>query len=108
MLQGPGIPGEIIPVMGMVTGMVSMVLIAVTVVKVAQSQIGQAIARRLQGRGGAAEEEMRNLMLDLREQVTDLEHRLAESDERLDFTERKLAQRGEPARIQGKAADASG
>ena len=35
-------PPDMIPLMGMFTGMVSMVLIAFTVIKVAQSQVGQA------------------------------------------------------------------
>ena len=40
-----GGPQAIIPIMGMATGIISMVLIAVTVIKVSQSQIGQALAR---------------------------------------------------------------
>jgi hypothetical protein len=106
MLQ-PGIPGEAIPIMGMLTGIVSMVLIAVTVIKVAQSQVGQAIARRISGRSGPADDEMRNELLDLREHVGNLEQRLAESEERIDFTERLLAQRGEPVRVEAKGPHAA-
>jgi hypothetical protein len=102
------LPNDIVPIMGMVTGIVSMVLIAVTVIKVAQSQIGQAIARRLSGKGGAVDEELRTEVLDLREHVALLEQRLAESEERIDFTERLLAQRtgGEP--LPGKVPHAAG
>ena len=106
MLQ-PGIPGEAIPIMGMLTGIVSMVLIAVTVIKVAQSQVGQAIARRISGKSGPMDDEMRNELLDLREHVGHLEQRLAESEERIDFTERLLAQRGEPARVEAKGPHAA-
>ena len=100
-LLQPGIPGEIIPVMGMVTGMVSMVLIAVVVIKVAQGQVGQAIARRLQGKSGAVDAELRNELLDVKEVVASLEHRLGETEERLDFAERLLAHR-DPARLEEK------
>ncbi len=107
MLQ-PGIPGEAIPLMGMLTGIVSMLLIAFTVVKVAQSQVGQAIARRISGKGGPVVDELRNELLDLREHVGNLEQRLAENEERLDFTERLLAQRNEPQRLEVKAPNAAG
>ena len=101
-------PGDMIPLMGMFTGMVSMVLIAVTIIKVAQSQVGQALARRISGRSGAHDEELRNEVLDLREQVANLEHRLAENEERIDFTERLLAQRVEPDRVEAKGPHAPG
>jgi hypothetical protein len=104
----PGIPGEAIPIMGMLTGIVSMVLIAFTVIKVAQSQVGQAIARRISGKTGPVDDEMRNELLDLREHVGNLEQRLAESEERIDFTERLLAQRGESGRLESKAPNAAG
>jgi hypothetical protein len=94
-------PGEMIPIMGMVTGMVSMVLIALVIIKVAQGQVGQAIARRLQGKGGAAEAELRSELLDMKEHVAELEHRLGETEERLDFAERLLAHR-DPGRLEGK------
>ena len=108
MLLQPGIPGEAIPLMGMLTGIVSMVLIAYVVVRVAQSQVGQAIARRISGRSGAPDEELHHEVLELREQVANLEHRLAENEERIDFTERLLAQRVEPGRIEAKGTHAPG
>jgi hypothetical protein len=104
----PGIPGEAIPIMGMLTGIVSMVLIAYTIIRVAQSQVGQAIARRISGKHAPLEDEVRNELLDLREQVAALEHRLADSEERIDFAERLLAQRAEPVRLEDKAPHAAG
>lgn len=100
-------PGEMIPIIGMFTGMVSMVLIAITIIKVAQSQVGQAIARRISGKSGPADDEIRNELLDLREHVGTLEQRLAESEERIDFTERLLTQRGEPGRLEPRVPNAA-
>ena len=99
-------PQDMIPLMGMFTGMVSMVLIAFTVIKVAQSQVGQAIARRISGKTGPADDEIRNELLDLREHVGSLEQRLAESEERIDFTERLLTQRGDNQRLEAKVPNA--
>jgi hypothetical protein len=90
--------------MGMLTGVVSMVLITIGVIKVAHSPIGQALARRLHGKGGA-DPELREELLGLRDQVAELEHRLGESEERLDFAERMLAGRHEPERLPGGAPD---
>ena len=101
MQQAPN-PTDFIPLMGMLTGMVTMVLIAITVVKVAQGQIGQAIARRLSGKGAATDDELRTEVLDLREHVVSLEQRLAESEERIDFTERLLSQRTGGEALPGK------
>jgi len=91
-LQAP-LPGEFIPLMGMLTGIVSMVVVAYAIVRVAQSQIGQAIARRIQGKAGT-DPELREEVLELRDQVAGLEQRLAETEERLDFTERLLVKGG--------------
>ena len=56
--------------------------------------IAKALARRLEGRG--VNQDLLQQMDELRERVRDLEssqHRVAELEERLDFTERLLAQR---------------
>ena len=90
-MQVPPTPNDFIPIMGMFTGIVSMILLTIGVIKVAQSSIGQAIARKIQGKSGLVEQELREELHELREQVADLEHRLADSEERLDFTERMLA-----------------
>lgn len=86
-----GIPDAVIPLMGMATGVISMVLIGVTVVKVAQSQIGQALARRISGKAGVGDQELREEVLELRDHLAQVEQRLAESEERLDFTERLIS-----------------
>jgi ubiquinone biosynthesis protein UbiJ len=81
---------DLIPIFGMLTGMVTMVLIGVTIVKVSQGVIGQAIARRLRG-GSAPDPDMLEDLSQLRDQVANLEQRLMESEERLDFAERLLS-----------------
>lgn len=94
---GPS-PNDFIPLMGMLTGIVTIMVMAFAVVRVAQSQIGQAIARRIHGKGGQ-DPELREELYTLREEVAGLEHRLAESEERLDFAERLLAQQHDPAAL---------
>lgn len=90
-------PEELIPLFGMLTGVLVVGLIALTIVRVAQSQIGQAIARRIHGRAGEDPELVGELAA-LRDQVTDLAHRVAETEERLDFTERLLTRGHEEAK----------
>lgn len=87
----PMFPGNAIPIMGMFTGIVTTALLVLCVVKVAQSQIGQSIARRISGRTGAGDQELREEVMELRDLVTQLEQRLTEGEERLDFAERLLA-----------------
>ena len=60
----------------------------------------RAFAARIEGRGGSAVLEQR--VSDLQQQLADtdgLQHRVAELEERLDFAERLLSQREEPARL---------
>ena len=93
-------PTDFIPLMGMLTGIVTMLVIGFTIVRVAQSQIGQAIARRIHGKG-AADPELRDEVHEIRDQVAELQHRLAESEERLDFTERLLTRGRDEAASHG-------
>jgi hypothetical protein len=86
---------DLIPIFGMLTGRVTMVLIGVTIVKVSQGPIGQAIARRLHGKAGP-DPELLDEVSQLRDQVAGLEQRLIENEERLDFAERLLSS-GTPA-----------
>ena len=58
----------------------------------------RAFARRLEGKGVGAPDPM------LMERVSDLEHRLAEAEERIDFNERMLSQR-EPLALPRDKAD---
>jgi len=97
----PNFPDQMIPIMGMATGIVSMVVIGLVIVKVAQSQLGQALARRISGRAGAGDQELREEVMELRELVGHLEQRIAEGEERIDFTERLLARGKDQAPTHG-------
>ena len=61
--------------------------------------LARALARRLEGRGAAVGTDPMLL-----ERVADLEHRLAEAEERIDFNERMLSQR-EPLALPRDKAD---
>lgn len=89
MLQVAPNPSDFIPLFGMLTGIVVMGLLTLGVVKVFNGPVGQALARRIRGQHGD-DSALAGEIADLREQVASLEHRLGESEERLDFTERLL------------------
>ncbi len=101
MQMPPNFPTDMIPIMGMVTGIFTTGLLVFCVVKVAQSQIGQALARRISGRAGAGDQELREEVMELRELVSHLEQRLAEGEERIDFAERLLARGKDEAATHG-------
>lgn len=64
--------------------------------------IAQAYARRLEGSAGSSRNPME--LADLEARVHELEireSRVAELEERLDFTERMLSQQRDPARLPG-------
>lgn len=84
-------PGDVIPVMGMLTGIFTIGLMAWGFVAVSRGPVGQALARRIQGRHGAAEADVLLAVDALREQVDALQQQLLETQERLDFTERLLS-----------------
>lgn len=66
--------------------------------------IGQALAKRIAGDG--QESHLHERRLDaLAGQVEDLRHQLAETHERLDFTERLLAQERSPGQLHRGAGD---
>lgn len=83
------------PWMVMPPQVIALISIAAVVgIAVVLYPIARAIARRLEGRAG--NQELLQQVEELRDRVRDLEasqHRVAELEERLDFTERLLAQR---------------
>ena len=86
-------PDTLIPLVGMLTGIVTTGFLAWGLVRIFQGPVGQAMARRIQAKSGGGDPEVLNEVLELRSQVEDLSHRLGEAEERLDFNERLLAQR---------------
>lgn len=81
-----------IPVFGMITGIVTTGLFFWGVVQLARSPIGQALARRIQGRHGAGDADLQADVLAMRDQLDYMQQQLSETQERLDFTERLMSQ----------------
>lgn len=82
---------NVIPLFGMLTGVITSGLFFWCVVQVARSEIGQALARRIQGRHGAMAPELLDEIAALRDQVEFLSQQLTETQERVEFTERLLS-----------------
>ena len=81
---------------------VMIVLLVMTACTIVLWPLVRALARRLEGRGGhdaALRGEVEHLQQRLGE-VDQLQVRISELEERLDFTERMLAQSREPDRLQ--------
>jgi len=89
----------LIPIAGMLTGLLITVAACWCGVKIAHGPLGQALAHRLRGRGGDAE--LSNEVAELRDQVDQLRRQLEETQERMDFAERLLSQRPPTASIPG-------
>ncbi len=83
--------GELIPIFGMITGVLITGGIIFGVVRIMHSPVGIALGRRIQGTSGEAEEDFRAELGFLREQVDELQRQLGEAQERLDFAERMLS-----------------
>jgi len=85
----------IIPIAGMLTGIVVVIAISVSLAKIFRGPVGQALGRRIAGKGAQQDQEVISEVLELRHQVEQLSQRLGDAEERLDFSERLLAQRSE-------------
>jgi hypothetical protein len=85
--------GDIIPIVGMLTGVLSVGAISWAAVRVFQGPIGQALAKRLAGKNASHEPELVQEVLEIRHQLEQVQQRLTEAEERVDFNERLLAQR---------------
>jgi len=83
---------ELIPIFWTLTGSITIVAFFHVVAKLAQSPIGLALGRRIQGQLGLGEPELQTEIEALREQVGQLQHQVEEAHERLDFAERLLTQ----------------
>jgi hypothetical protein len=82
---------NVIPLFGMLTGIITSGLFFWCVVQVARSEIGQALARRIQGRQGTMDSEVLAEVGALRDQVEFFSQQLTETQERVEFTERLLS-----------------
>jgi hypothetical protein len=82
---------DIIPLFGMLTGIITTGLFFWGVVQVVRSPVGQALARRIQGRyAPSGDSDLLAEVAALRDQVDSLQQQLIETQERVDFTERLL------------------
>lgn len=89
-------PGELIPIFGMITGTIMTGFLAVALVMILKGPVGQALARRMQGRAGEMEQELIGEVQALRDQVSLLEQQAVEMEERLEFAERLLLRGDQP------------
>lgn len=87
---------DMIPIMGMLTGTIMTAFFIIGGVMIFRGPVGQALARRIQGKGGELEQEMITEIQALRDHVLALEQQVGEMDERLDFSERLLARGRDP------------
>lgn len=90
---------DMVPIFGMITGIFTTGLFFWGIVKVAQSQVGTAFARRIQGVHGGADPELLAEVRYVHEQLDSLRQELMETQERLDFAERLLAQVRTPDKL---------
>jgi hypothetical protein len=86
-------PDVLVPIAGMITGLVLTLGIGYAMVRVFQGPVGQALARRISGRAAEPDAELAAEVEHLRQQVDQVQQRLLDAEERLDFSERLLAQR---------------
>ncbi len=78
---------DLVPIAGMVTGVMITGLVTWCFVSVFRGPVGQALGRRIGGRHDHVEDEV----LELRDVVAGLADDLRETQERLEFTERMLS-----------------
>ena len=94
-------PDAIVPIFGMMTGLAVTLGLGWAMVKVFHGPVGQALARRIAGRGATADPDLLAEVEALRQQLEQIQQRLLDAEERLDFSERLLAQRS--GGVQGMA-----
>jgi hypothetical protein len=79
---------------------VSVAIVAFASIRIFRGPFGEAVADRIRGAG---QQEDQTLAAELAVEVDQLRTRLAEVEERLDFTERLLAQSEQPERLPGRS-----
>jgi len=79
---------DLVPIAGMVTGLLMTGLVTWGFVNVFRGPVGQALGRRI---GGHGPDHLDDEVLELRDMVAGLADDLRDTQERLDFTERMLS-----------------
>ena len=90
------LPGELIPMLGMLTGTLVTGMMVVGAVLIFRGPIGQAIGRRIHNVPQADDPAVLRELDQVRDHVAMLEAQVGELTERLDFTERLLARQDQP------------
>ena len=94
---------ELVPIYGMITGLLITLGGIFGLVRLAQGPVGQALGRRIQGQT-AVDPDVVAEVAELREQLDQLRRQLEETQERVDFTERLLSQQRPAERLPGAGA----
>jgi len=94
---------ELVPIYGMITGLLITLGGIFGLVRLAQGPVGQALGRRIQGKT-AVDPDVVAEVAELREQLDQLRRQLEETQERVDFTERLLSQQRPAERLPGGGA----
>ena len=85
---------------GVIALMIPLLVISfVGLAVISRTQIGAALARRIAGEGGAHDAEAEERLLQLEHDMAAVRAQLAETQERVDFAERMLAQVREAQRL---------
>ena len=79
---------DLVPIAGMVTGLLMTGMVTWGLVCVFRGPVGQALGRRIGGHGA---DHLEDEVLELRDVVAGLAEELRDAQERLDFTERMLS-----------------
>lgn len=89
---------ELIPLFGMLTGIITISVMTWGLVQVFRGPVGQAISRKLHGQPATGDPDLLAAVDTLREQVESLQRQLDETQERLEFTERLMLRERSSAR----------
>ena len=85
---------------GVIALMIPLLVISfVGLAVISRTQIGAALARRIGGEGGAHDAERDERLMQLEHDVATMREQLVETQERVDFAERMLAQQKERERL---------
>ena len=97
--------GEMIPIVGMITGVMILAVVTRGLVKLFDGPVGVALGKRILGRTGDADHHLADQISYMSEQLEQLERSLAETQERLDFAERMLARAPETPPLRSGATE---
>ncbi len=98
---------DLVPLAGMVTGMMMLGILTWGFVRVFRGPVGQALGRRISGNADHADH-LEDEVMELRDVVAGLADELRETNERVDFAERLLSASTERRRDEVGSTSADG